>query len=201
MPALFHHDVNGDIQLRLLEHSDAETVFSLVDRSRLYLQKWLPWVAATKTVDDSHLFIKTTRNQFASHNGFQAGIWYKEQLTGIIGFHELNWPNRSTSIGYWLGEAFQGQGIMTSSCRALVDIAFREYGLNRVEIQAAAGNRRSRSIPERLGFQNEGCRRQAEWLQDHFVDHVLYGMLAEDWSSGRAGHEKMRSSAGPHLPL
>lgn len=58
---------------------------------------------------------------------------------------------------------------------------FREYGVNRIEIRAAVGNGKSRSIPERLGFQQEGICRQAEWLSDHFVDHVVYGMLAEDW--------------------
>jgi ribosomal-protein-serine acetyltransferase len=40
----------------------------------------------------------------------------------------------------------------------------------------------SRGIPERLGFVNKGCIRQAEWLYDHYVDHVVYGKLAEEWN-------------------
>ncbi|MCL6516796.1 MAG: GNAT family N-acetyltransferase [Alicyclobacillus sp.] len=42
------------------------------------------------------------------------------------------WNNRRTSIGYWLGEQFQGRGIMTTACRTMIDIAFHEYKLNRV---------------------------------------------------------------------
>jgi len=63
----------------------------------------------------------------------------------------------------------------------LTDYAFKELNLNKVEIRAALENKKSRGIPERLNFVNEGCNRQAEWLYDHYVDHVIYGMLAEEW--------------------
>ena len=160
---------------------DSQELFSVTDRSREHLRTWLPWVDATKTVEDTQLFIQATLHQFAANNGFQAGIWYKGELAGCVGLHEISWDNRSTSIGYWLAEEFQGHGIMTNSVRSVVNHLFLAYKLNRVEIRAAVGNAKSRAIPERLGFQNEGCIRQSEWLSDHFIDHVVYGMLAEDW--------------------
>ena len=43
------------------------------------------------------------------------------------------------------------------------------------------GQRKSLAIPERLGFTKEGTIRAAEWLYDHYVDHVAYGMLASEW--------------------
>jgi ribosomal-protein-serine acetyltransferase len=45
-------------------------------------------------------------------------------------------------------------------------------------------NVKSRAIPERLGFRAEGTVRQAEWLYDRFVDHVVYGLLAGDRPEG-----------------
>jgi ribosomal-protein-serine acetyltransferase len=60
------------------------------------------------------------------------------------------------------------------------------WKLNRVEIRAAVANERSRAIPRRLGFTEEGVLRQAERVGDRFVDHVLYAMLAEDWQSPAA---------------
>ena len=119
--------------------------------------------------------------QFSDNNGFQAGIWYDGSLAGVIGFHKIDWNNKSTSIGYWLGNDYVGLGLMTKSVEAFVDYALKELQLNRVEIRAAVENVKSRAIPERLGFQEEGLIRQAEWLYDHYVDHVVYGMLASDW--------------------
>lgn len=183
---MFCYKVSDDIQLKLLELRDAEEIFALTDASRTYLRAWLPWLDSTVTLDDSRSFIQSSLQQFASNNGFQAGVLYRGQLVGAIGLHEINWANRSSSVGYWLGEGFQGHGIMTSACRATVDIAFRDYKLNRIEIRAAVENRKSRAIPERLRFQLEGICRQTEWLYDHFVDHVVYGMLAADWQMGES---------------
>ncbi|MFB5189162.1 GNAT family N-acetyltransferase [Alicyclobacillus fastidiosus] len=180
---MFVHTVNSDTSLKLFEIRDADALFRLTDASRAYLREWLPWVDGTRTAEDSRMFIQLTLEQFASNNGFQSGIWWKGQLVGGIGFHNIDWSNRKTSIGYWIGQGFQGNGIMTSATRALVDVAFDYYGLNRVEIRAAKENHRSRAIPERLGFLNEGCVRQAEWLYDHFVDHVIYGMVSAEWTT------------------
>ena len=55
--------------------------------------------------------------------------------------------------------------------------------LNRVEIRAAVGNERSRSIPERLGFRQEGVLRKAELVGDRYVDHAVYATLASEWRS------------------
>jgi ribosomal-protein-serine acetyltransferase len=71
---------------------------------------------------------------------------------------------------------------MTEAVRALVAYAFEVWKLNRVEIRAAVANVRSRAIPERLGFKQEGVLRQAERIGDRFEDLVVYSMLAGEWS-------------------
>ena len=75
---------------------------------------------------------------------------------------------------------------MTMACRAVLDYAFGELGLNRVEIWCAVDNARSRAIPERLGFTHEGTTRQSQWLSDHHVDEAVYGRLASDWNGSPA---------------
>ncbi|PSR26317.1 MAG: RimJ/RimL family protein N-acetyltransferase [Sulfobacillus benefaciens] len=182
---MFRHAVTQDIFLRILEIRDAYPLLALINISRQQLREWLPWVDGTSTVQDTENFIRAGLNQFASNNGSQLGIWYRGELAGVLGMHDLNWSDRFTSLGYWLGTPFQGRGIMTQSCRALITILFEEYDLNRVEIQVAADNRKSQAIAERLGFQKEGHRRQAEWLYDHFVDHIVYGLLYNDWKAAR----------------
>lgn len=177
---MFTYTVNNDIRLGLLEVRHAEELFALTDQSRESLEKWLPWVAFTRTVQDSKNFIEGTLKQFSDNNGFQVGIWYKDELAGVIGLHGINWTNKSTSIGYWLGSSFEGKGLMTKACQAVIQYCFEEYGLHRIEIRAATGNHKSIAIPERLDFTKEGCIREAELLQNGFVDHYVFGLLKSD---------------------
>ncbi len=170
-----------DAELRLLEARHAELLFALVEQNRAHLRRWLPWVEGNQSVADSHTFIRNALQQFANNNGLQAGIWFRGTLVGVIGHNYIDWSNGKTELGYWLSAAYQGQGLMTRACRALTNYSFNELRLNRVEIHCAVGNVRSRAIPERLGFTQEGTLRQAGWLYDHYVDLVVYGMLAAEW--------------------
>ena len=173
--------IDDDTELRLPEEGDARELFALISANRAYLREWLPWVDSERSVEDTRAFISGALQQFANNEGFQMGIWYKGQLAGVIGYHEIDWGDRKVEIGYWLAESFQGKGLMTKACRALVGYAFDEWKLHRVEIHCATGNKRSCAIPERLGFQWEGVMRDAEWLYDHFVDLVVYSMLEDEW--------------------
>ncbi len=178
---MFKYVIDDDLELKLLDTFHIEEQFALTQRNRSYLKEWLPWVDGIKSFEDVRRFIELTKQQFVSNNGFQSGIWYKGRLAGIIGYHNINWSNKSTSIGYWLGEEFQGKGIMVRACKVFVDYAMKELNLNRVEIRCAEGNSKSRHIPEKLGFKNEGTARNVEWLYDHYVSHVIYGILKDEW--------------------
>ena len=116
----------------------------------------------------------------ASPFAWRAFSYLPRFFLGVVGYHGIDWASRSTTLGYWLGEEFQGQGLMTEACGATVEHAFGELGLNRVGTVCATDNHRSRAIPERSGFRREGVQRQAEWLYDHFVDHVMYARLRGD---------------------
>ena len=104
-----------------------------------------------RTLEDRKNFIRDALKQFAQNKGFVAGIWHKGRLAGVIGYDSIDWENRTTEVGYWLGEEHQGKGLVSAACRALVDHAFFELGLNRVVISCATENKRSCAIPERLG--------------------------------------------------
>lgn len=178
---MFKHIIDKELELKLLDNCDRDELFALIDSNRPHLKQWLPWVDGTKSSEDLKGFIDSTKQQYINNNGFQLSIWYKRKIAGVIGFHSVNWSNKSTSIGYWLGKEFEGKGIMTRACTVFVDYAFKELKLNRVEIRCAENNYKSRAIPERLGFKNEGTLRESEWLYDHFVSHIVYGMLKDEW--------------------
>ena len=165
--------------LRLLEEADADELYAVVDANREFLARWMPWAAST-TLEGTLEFIRASRRQLADNQGFQVAIVDDGRIVGVLGFHRVDWDNRSTSIGYWIAEPSQRRGTVTQAVRALIEHAFRTWTLNRVEIRAGVDNVRSRAIPGRLGFKEEGVLRQAERIGDRYVDHVVYGMLAAD---------------------
>ena len=170
-------DLADDCYLRLHEEADAEELYALVERNRAYLAEWLPW-PATQTLEGTAEFMRKTRRQHEDNDGFQTAMVVDGRMVGSVGFVGIRWDARATGIGYWLGEEHQGRGLMTRAVSVLTDHAFDELELNRVEIQVAEDNRRSRAIPERLGFRQEGVLRDYERVGERYLDIVVYARLA-----------------------
>jgi len=169
--------LGGGAQLRLLESGDAVELQALITANREYLAAWLPWAAA-QTDADTLAFIVRTRQQLQDNDGFQAALLVDGAIAGVVGYHAVDWRNRCTSIGYWLAADRQGRGTMTGAVAALTRHALDGWGLGRVEIRAAVDNRRSRAIPERLGFAEEATLHRAERVGDRSLDLVVYSLLA-----------------------
>jgi len=172
--------VNDRTELRLVEFQHAAGLFALIDANREHLRRWHGWVDSIRTTADLEKCIGAWHQQMRVNGGFQTGIWHDDRLCGMIGHLHTDSTNRWTAITYWMDAAHQGKGIMTACCRSLVLHSFQKLKLNRVTIECATANLRSRAIPERLGFTLEGVIRRVEWLHDHHVDHAIYGLLHSD---------------------
>jgi ribosomal-protein-serine acetyltransferase len=178
---MFIYKINKELSLKLIELKDCSRIYELMNQSRSYLREWLPWLDYTTKPEDTNEFIKICLTGFAESKSLTTVILFKGDIVGVASFNSINWSNKTAQIGYWLGQDYQGNGIIIKVTKALVEYAFNELKLNKVEIRVATENVKSRRIPEKLGFINEGCIRQAEWLYDHYVDHYVYGMLAVEW--------------------
>jgi ribosomal-protein-serine acetyltransferase len=182
---MFVRTVAPGVELKLFEIADAEELFEVIEADRVYLREWLPWVDFSRSPEDLHHFIDRVRNQFSANQGPQSCLWVDGRISGAVGVHPIDWPNRHCSIGYWLRSSLQGRGVMTAACSSLLDYLFDELGLHRVTIQCATGNHKSCAIPERLGFVREGLIRQGEWVNDRWLDIVVWGILEDEWRARR----------------
>lgn len=184
---MFRFEIDDRSELRLIEERHAEELNSLVLNNFDHIREWSGWLRdRDRTVDMTRDWIRQNMHRFANGLGFEMAIWYKGKMAGQIGYNFFDTENHRTEIGYWLGKKYEGKGLVTRSCAALVSHAFRELGINRIEIRCGAENHKSRRIPERLGFVEEGVAREAEWLHDHFIDLVVYSMLKSEWNGGAA---------------
>ncbi len=178
---LYKAVIDSNTYIAILEPRHADELFALIDGSRESIGMWLSFPSFTNEVQDTRIFIEKSLKRLASNDGYWAGIWYKGQIAGSIGFLYLDWGNKKTEIGYWLGEKFEGLGLATKACALLIDHAFTDLGLHKVEIKMATKNEKSKAIPERLGFKREGMIRDYELLYGKYHDRVIYGLLEDEW--------------------
>ncbi|MCS3801949.1 GNAT family N-acetyltransferase [Niastella sp. OAS944] len=177
--------VDDDLVLHLLDYPHAETLYQLVKANRQHLREWLPWVDQMRSVDDFKKYINSSKQRYANHTEMGYVIMADSVMAGRIGLYNIDVFNKNASIGYWLGKEWEGKGIITRSCKAVIDEGFKRLKLNRIEIRAALENFKSQAIPQRLGFKQEGIIRQGEFVNNQFVDLYVYSMLKEEWESKR----------------
>jgi ribosomal-protein-serine acetyltransferase len=176
--------LDAERMLRPVAADDLDELHTLVSVNREHLAPWMPW-AADVGREGTETFLTTAQEQAAGGNGVQLAITQRGRIVGIIGFHYVSRLQSSTSLGYWLDARAQGRGTVTLAVSKLVDHAFSVWRLHRVEIRAAVDNARSRAIPLRLGFVEEGVMRDGERFGDRYVDLVVYSMLEPDWRARR----------------
>lgn len=170
--------VSEDILLQPLSQEHSPLIFNAIDSQREYMRTWLPFVDSTYEVGDTQKALEGLLDGINE----QFAIYYKNEFVGLVGFKDTDAGNKRTEIGYWLSQCAQGKGIMTKSVLRLLSYAFEEKELNRVQIKVAVKNKKSRAIPERIGFQQEGIERDGELLVDNqFTDIVVYSLLKREF--------------------
>jgi|SRR5581483_124479 len=173
--------IGDQIEMRPLEEYDAEEIFCAVERNRDHLRPWLPWVDRTLGVEDVQNFLAGATEGYSRGEEMHAGIYIHGKLAGTCSHHRIDPLSRNVSIGYWLDASVEGKGVMTRCCRRLVQYLFDERKMHRVEIRCATGNTRSCAIAARLGFTRDGVLREAEWVNDRFLDLVVWSLLEHEY--------------------
>ena len=174
---MFRFQIDDNSEIRILEERHAEVLFELIEQNR---ERHLE-IPQIFSLEEAREFIRRDLALFADNKGLGVGIWHCGKLAGGVRYHEIDWKNRATEFGYWLGAEFEGKGLITKVCAAMIAHAFDELELNRIVIICDTANPKSRAVAERLGFTGEGVLRQAEFLKDRFIDQAVYSLLADEW--------------------
>ena len=173
--------IDNNLELQLTNQLQAKALFFAIAGNRGHLSAFLPWVSQMQTISDFRNYISSSEVLIAEGKEVSFAISYDEKIVGRIGLHHLNMMNKNGSIGYWLIKEAEGKGIITKCCKALISYGFNELQLQRIEIKAAVNNVRSQAIPVKLNFTREGVLRQAELVNNEFLDLVLYSLLRSEW--------------------
>lgn len=174
-------DAGDGIVLCEPRERDAGPLFDLIDANRAELSRWMPWLEQMRHADDSLRYVRFSLEGNREGRFLNLLLQVRGELAGVLCFFAIEPSQRRCEIGYWLGRAWQGQGIMTRACAALIRHGFTRHDFYRIQIACATDNRSSRAVAERLGFAYEGVLRGREWVGERVLDHAVYGLLLPQW--------------------
>ena len=134
--------------------------------------------AVTRYYGVSYESLQETEEQMRWYRNLEkseSGIWWAicrkgdQQLMGTCGFNEWHQEHRRIEIGYWLLPAYWQQGIMSEALPAIINYAFSELNIHRVEAIVESGNEGSKKLLLKLGFAFEGTHKDCEIKNGSFI--------------------------------
>lgn len=169
--------IDDFLELELITKEHAHPIFELANTDRDYLKQWLSWVDNMHSVKFIENFIDGSISRNQNNTEFAFVIKKDKRVIGRIGVYKIDQQNKIGEIGYWIGQQFQGQGIVQKATKRVMDFCWKELQLNRLEIKCASQNVKSQYIPSKLGFEQEGILKEAELLYGVFHDLVIFAMI------------------------
>ena len=143
--------------------------------------KYLRW-PSHKNVEISPQILQSWVGNYERPDYYHWAIVFKPvaQTIGTVAVNACDDTVKMAHIGYCIGKAWWGQGIMTEAFRCVMDYLFDEVGMNRIEARHDPRNPASGADMHKCGMRYEGTRRQADWNNQGICDACCYAVLASD---------------------
>ena len=159
--------------IRRLTTDDAQELAWLLASNREILAPFQPdWSEDFWTVDGQYERIRMAEHLYGVvHDGLAGTISLSNLVRG---------PFQSASVGYWVAEAWQGRGLATRAVGAVVDLAFGELELHRLEAATLVDNVASQRVLEKNRFTRIGVAPRYLHISGAWRDHLLFQRTVED---------------------
>ncbi|MBB5018014.1 ribosomal-protein-alanine N-acetyltransferase [Chitinivorax tropicus] len=163
------------LTLRMANDSDIHTLVEFYQRNQAFLQPFSPpWPDSMLELEAWPARLTSQWDEFLQGRGCKLYVFDGRQVIGSIGISGIQrGPFQACFIGYELDEHAQGKGIATRAVRLVVDYAFTELGMHRVQANYMPTNERSGNLLRRLGFTVEGYARDYLYINGKWADHIL----------------------------
>ncbi|MDX6476601.1 MAG: [ribosomal protein S5]-alanine N-acetyltransferase [Gaiellaceae bacterium] len=166
--------MNTDV-IRPFQPSDIPELTALRVRNNAFLMPFEP------ERPEGFLTEEGQRAWLGSGGGVRLAILDQDAIVGVISLSEIvRGPLQSASVGYWVSQDRNGRGLASQALAALVEHAFTELGLHRLEAGTLVDNVASQRVLVRNGFTRIGVARKHLLIGGLWRDHVLYELLADD---------------------
>lgn len=109
------------------------------------------------------------------------------ELIGNVGLRRDAAEDPVADMGYELAPAHWGRGYATEAVRAMLDLGFGAWGVERIHAHCVAENEASARVLLRAGLRREACLREHQWFKERYWDVLIFGMTRADWTASAGG--------------
>jgi ribosomal-protein-serine acetyltransferase len=183
---VFSHSLGNGAELAMLEPWHSEELLAAIASHREYLSAEIPAAHSVLTLEDSRRYLQGWADARAAGTRELVGLWLDGTLVGCVQLFNVDTAMGTAEMGVWLLPPAQGRGLITRSCRYVLDWALRTRGLSRVQWAANPTNLASIAVARRLGMTREGILRSAWQVGGVRRDSEIWSVLAQEWPA-RAG--------------
>ena len=174
--------LNGDnITLKVLSPEDAEEVLNFCIRNKMYLKPFEPSRKDSfYTLESQKKSIVEHYNQFLNGSNISFGIYMDNHLIGKIQLSNIVLGVfRNAFIGYAIDEQEQGKGYMKEAVSLVLDYAFNDMELHRIEATALVDNLKSKRVLNACGFKEIGISERYLFINGDWRDHSIFYKVAK----------------------
>lgn len=165
-----------NIKIRALTPGDAEEVLDYHLRNREFLRRFEPSRDESfYTLDSQKTTLTESYKQFLRGNGVNFGIYNSNKLVGKIRISNIVMGVfKNAFIGYSLDEVQQGKGYMKEAVKLVVEYAFEELELHRIEATTLIDNEKSQRVLISAGFKELGVSEEYLYINGEWRDHMVF---------------------------
>ena len=180
---------NARVRMRMLTLPDLPYLFTFAENEP---ELWSFSLQNASGIIGMQAYVERALADTAASTSFPFIIYDKKEdaYAGSTRFYDINFENKTLQLGYtWYGKQFQGTGLNKNCKYLLLQFAFEELQMERVEFRADALNKRSIAAMKSIGCREEGI------LRSHFIkpdgsrrDSIILSILLREW------HESIKQS-------
>ena len=143
-----------------------------------------PWVIPFRDEAGFQIYLETCDGE--RKIGFVLRERQTRRVVGVVNLSEIvRGAFQSAYLGYFGMSGFQGRGLMREGLSLVIDHAFGELALHRIEANIQPGNTRSLALARRLGFRKEGFSPRYLQIGGAWRDHERWASLEDEWAGPR----------------
>lgn len=167
----------GGINLREISTSDADYYYQYMNKKEV--KEFLTYDNIPANIDAAIADLRYWSSLFKTRRSIYWGLELSEdkRLIGTAGFNSWNMYHNRVEVSYDLDPLCWGYGIMSKCLNQILDFAYNEMNVTRIQATVVTTNSRSTKLLERLNFEQEGLLRQYEIVGGKRMDYYLYAKI------------------------